>query len=306
MSSLLVFDKSQSNATDNQMLSREQLFAIDRLVAVKTAIMCWIFPRSLIVYAFSCLFISADLAADEAAINSKGNLILGIAFIPDYIGSNDYEIEPLLISNFSYGNINGVFEGTGTRIDAWDHPFLEAGPVAFLALDRRNVVSEPVNLVGGFGSALELGGYLGFAIPYGGLPEGELSGYVSWRRSLIGDQDGSQFIGLLEYFFAAKRFLRIGMNVNFTAVDGAFNRQHFGVTQAASNRSGLPEFRPGGGVRDVAVSAYSVLSFSRKWGIFSRVLASRVVGDAARSPLVTEEGSQTQLFFGLGVFRNFY
>ena len=301
-----MFNKNLGDTADNRILSREQLFTIKPFVQVNAAIRFWEILRVLILYALSCLFWSADLAADEAAINSKGNLILGVAFIPDYIGSDDYEIEPLIISNFSYKNVKGVFEGTGTRIDAWDHPFLEAGPVAFLALDRRNVVSEPVNQVGGFGSALELGGYLGFAIPYGGLPEGELSGYVSWRRSFIGDQDGSQFIGLLEYFFAAKRFLRIGMNVNFTAVDGEFNRQHFGVTQAASIRSGLSEFRPDGGVRDVAVSAYSVLSFSRRWGVFTRVLASRVVGDAARSPLVTEEGSETQLFFGLGVFRNFY
>jgi len=301
-----MFSKSLGNTTVNRIPNRELLFSIQRFVSVNTVIRRWNFLCIFILYTLNCLFLSADLAADEAAINSKGNLILGFAFIPDYIGSDDYEIEPLIISNFSYGNINGVFEGTGTRIDVWDHPFLEAGPVAFLALDRRNVVSEPVNQVGGFGSALELGGYLGFAIPYGGLPEGELSGYVSWRRSLIGDQDGSQFIGLLEYFFAAKRFLRVGMNVNFTAADSDFNRQHFGVTQAASNRSGLPEFRPGGGVRDVAISAYSVLSFSRRWGVFTRVLASRVVGDAARSPLVTEEGSETQLFFGLGVFRNFY
>lgn len=254
----------------------------------------------------SCLFLSVDLFADEAAINSKGNLIMGVAVLPDYIGGDNYEPEPLIISNFSIGNANGVFEGIGTRIDVWNHPILEAGPVGFLSLGRRNVDSEAVNLLGGFGPAFELGGYLGFAIPYGGLPEGELSGYVSFRRSITSAQDGSQLVGLLEYFFAAKRFLRVGMNVNFTAVDSDFNRQHFGVTQAGSSRSGLPEFRPGGGVRDVAVSAYSVLSFSRKWGVFSRVLASRVVGDASRSPLVTQEGSEAQFFFGLGVFRNFY
>ena len=67
-----------------------------------------------------------DRAADaaDALANSKGNLILGVAWIPDYIGSDDYQPVPMIISNFYLAGYKGIFEGTGGRLDVWDHPYL--------------------------------------------------------------------------------------------------------------------------------------------------------------------------------------
>jgi len=59
----------------------------------------------------SFLFTSVAVAAEDAVINSKGNLVLGIASIPEFMGSDEQQAVPLIISNFSFGEVNGVFEG---------------------------------------------------------------------------------------------------------------------------------------------------------------------------------------------------
>ncbi len=247
----------------------------------------------------------AEGLAVDAVANSKGNLIIGAAWIPDYIGSDDYQSVPMVISNFYLAGYKGIFEGTGGRLDLWDHPYLEAGPVLNLSLPRKNIDSRAVELVSEFDAAIEAGAYLGFAMPYTKLPEGLLSGYIQVRSAVGNKQEGTQLLSQLEYFFAPKFFLRLGFTVTAIAADSEYNNFQFGVSPAASERSGLPTFRAGSGARDVAVAAYSVLSLSPRWGIFSRVLASRVLGDARRSPIVSEEGSDEQFFFGLGLFLNF-
>lgn len=249
---------------------------------------------------------SVDFINTDTGTLSKGNLILGTASIPDYIGSDDYQLVPLIISNFTLGRAQVVFEGTGARIDIYQDPVLEFGPVLNLSLPRSEVESDRVGQLGDVDASLEAGVYTGFAIPYGNFPEGELNGYISARRSVTGDNDGALLIGLIEYFWAVKYFLRVGVNVSATYADSSYMDTHFGVSDAAAGLSGLPVYEAEAGLRDVSVSAYSILSFSRRWGLFGRVLASRLSGDAADSPLVTDEGSREQYFGGLGLFINFY
>jgi len=173
-------------------------------------------------------------------------------------------------------------------------------------LPRDDLSSQAVTAVGDIGFAIEMGAYFGFAMPFTPLPEGELSGYVSVRNSLIGPADGTQVLGVLEYFFAPLRFLRVGVNTSFTVATSDYMQEYFGVNEAQAARSGLPLFRPEGGLRDVTFTLYSVLSLSPSWGFFGIVQSSRLLGDAADSPIVTQEGSRDQLSTGLGLFLNFF
>jgi len=212
----------------------------------------------------------------------------------------------MIISNFSLGKTDVIFEGTGARFDIFQHPQFEYGPVLNLALPRDNVDSVRVRQVGDIDAGLEAGAYAGFVVPYSNQPEGELNGYLSLRRNVTDDEAGTVLVGLVEYFYAPLFFLRVGVNVSATYADSDHMQTYFGVSEAASARSGLASFEADAGLRDVSVSAYSILSLSRRWGVFGRVLASRLMNDAARSPIVTEEGSREQYFGGLGVFINFY
>ena len=96
--------------------------------------------------------------------------------------------------------------------------------------------------------------------------------------------------------FHRKAILEFGPQIEFA------NRQYentwFGITQAESLRSGLREFSPGAGVKDLGLQTSLTLQYSPHI-LFRGVLnVKELLGDAADSPLTT---GKTQFFVGLGV-----
>ena len=91
----------------------------------------------------------------------------------------------------------------------------------------------------------------------------------------------------------------IGPRVLFS--DARYQRAYFGVTPAASLASGLPAYRPGGGVHAVALASGLSYQLNNRWGLFGYARYERLVGDAAKSPIVRELGSRNQLSGGIGL-----
>ncbi|HEU0284431.1 MAG TPA: MipA/OmpV family protein, partial [Sphingomicrobium sp.] len=83
--------------------------------------------------------------------------------------------------------------------------------------------------------------------------------------------------------------------------DGRYQRAYFGVTPAVALASGLPAYRPGGGIHGVAAASSLSIQFNPRWGLFGFGRYERLVGDAAKSPIVRELGSRNQLSGGVGL-----
>ena len=69
---------------------------------------------------------------------------------------------------------------------------------------------------------------------------------------------------------------------------------YFGVDATNAARSGLREFDADGGLKDAGVLLLARYSFDRTWGLMVLGKFTRLVGDAADSPLVEDEGSENQ------------
>ena len=72
------------------------------------------------------------------------------------------------------------------------------------------------------------------------------------------------------------------------------------MTPADSLASGLPIYVPGSGLRDLRGWAVAMLHLSKHWQLGAGVMYSRLVGNAADSPIVSEEGSKNQWVYGAG------
>jgi outer membrane scaffolding protein for murein synthesis (MipA/OmpV family) len=66
----------------------------------------------------------------------------------------------------------------------------------------------------------------------------------------------------------------------------AYQQSYFGVTAHQAYASGNPEYHPEGGIKDVRLGARWNWALSPSWILTSSVQASRLAGDARRSPLV--------------------
>jgi outer membrane protein len=77
------------------------------------------------------------------------------------------------------------------------------------------------------------------------------------------------------------------------------------VTPEAALASGLPVYRPDGGLHSVAANSALHYSLGGGWGMFGYARYERLVGDARKSPIVREFGSPNQYSAGIGLNRTF-
>jgi MipA family protein len=77
--------------------------------------------------------------------------------------------------------------------------------------------------------------------------------------------------------------------------DGRYQRAWFGVSPQAAAASGLPQLRPTSGLYAIGATSGAAYQFNRDWGLFGFARYERLVGDAARSPIVQALGSRDQL-----------
>ena len=84
-----------------------------------------------------------------------------------------------------------------------------------------------------------------------------------------------------------------------TWADDDYMQSYFGVTAAQARTSGYRAYSAGGGIKDVGVSMFVVSQISDHWVMSGLVGYSRLMEDAADSPLVAQQGDRDQYIGGL-------
>lgn len=232
----------------------------------------------------------------------SGFLGIGPAFVPEYAGAESSTIVPFLLGDLEYGPHFLQLRGLTLRANVVPSRRIVAGPLIRLNSGRDgDVDSDRVARLDEIDAAVEAGGFL--AIRFGGDARGQ--GQVELSLTATGSENG--FLGTAGISYAALRsrsfFINVDAELNYA--DGKYTRTYFGVTQPEALRSGLPDYRPGGGLRDVGLGLTLGYQFSRHWGLTGRLAYSYLLGDAADSPIVDREGSRSQLLGGIALSYRF-
>ena len=244
-------------------------------------------------------------AAAQQGDGGDNFIVLGAASLPEFEGADEDQIVPFGVLRLNAWGAGIEIDGLQGRVNLLgEGSVLRAGPAFSLTLPRDS--DDPaIEALREVDIAVEVGGYVGFETPFGGLNEGTLSGMVQVRNDVLGEHDGLLVTPELEYFFAVNRIFRIGAGVNATWASEDYMNAYFDVTANDAVASGLPQFNADSGFKDAGAEVYSILSLSEQWGVFSRVAYNRLIGDAADSPIVRQAGDRDQLFYGAGVFYRF-
>jgi len=99
----------------------------------------------------------------------------------------------------------------------------------------------------------------------------------------------------------ASRQLTLSAGPRLTLASTSALASYFSITASQAAASGLPAFDAKGGVHAAGVGAQARYLWTPQWGTHIFVEYERLVGDARRSPLVTQRGSANQWTFGFGV-----
>jgi len=219
---------------------------------------------------------------------------LGGQIKPKFVGSDESRILPLFDFDLARGAdpfaVEAPDDSFGIRL--FSKGGFSAGPAANIQSKRKN--SDVGADVGKVSTTVEVGGFVQYQASESIRLRGDL-------RKGIGGHDGLVGSFGADYFWrdGDKYVLSIGPRV--LASDGRFQRAYFGVDNAAALATGLPAYRPDGGVYAVAATSGLSYQFDSRFGLFGYARYERLVGDAADSPIIREYGSRNQLAGGLGL-----
>lgn len=258
------------------------------------------------------LLIAATLVAAPTTVfaqttpdGAHGFVAIGAGAAPEYDGADTYQAIPLVVADIERNGRSLEFRGTMARADLLTSDLLAAGPVINLRLPRDNDMGGRVALLDKVDLAVELGGFVGVRLGGDAKGQGQVALDVALTADVTGEHDGVLATASASYAALRSRQAWLNLDVQTTYGDKAFQRTYFGVTPREARASGLPAYRPGSGLRDAQVGATAGFQFNERWGVLGRVSYSRLLGDAADSPIVRDEGSRNQFLVGAAISYRF-
>ncbi len=223
----------------------------------------------------------------------------GVAIVPDYEGSQDYQLFPLPYATVEWEDVSFMeLQGNLLRVNLLPSPTLQLGVALQFRRARDDVANTQVDNLRDVDAALEMGGFVGFTV--GG-----------WRTSLLvvqdtaGAHDGLLFTLSAGHTRSLGKPLTVRVGVSTTYADKNYMGTYFSVDAANAQMSGLPIFAAKEGLKDVRVNLTLRVRWSSRWSTLGIIEYARLFGDAANSPIVKNVGSVDQFSTGIIVIYSF-
>ena len=258
-----------------------------------------------------CVFgavLGAVLTQSAMAEDHKvhGFLAAGAIVSSDYEGSDTYEVGPAVATRLQYRHLTLQTEGLGAKLNISPLESFEFGPRVNYRTGRDDdVENDAVSRMAEIDGAFE-GGLFARLQKQNVFDGGdEIAFEVSALADLSDTHEGLLVTFGPEYTFQATPKLRLTAGLEATYADDDYMETYFGVNAGNVGASGLPNFSAEGGIKDVGVSLMAAYQFNARWGLIGMAGYNRLLGDAADSPLVDQEGSDNQFTTLLGVSYRF-
>lgn len=234
---------------------------------------------------------------------SPNFLALGVAVVPQFEGSSDRSAAPALIGSFTIGSTTLRLLGNSAQWNLLPESSPWAvGPVLSLRSARDDDVDDvvvkrlrPIDASAGAGV---FGEYR-----WRGLVEAGDS--LTAGVELQGGKGGARSQASLGYQWQAASGLRLNVGTHVGAASTKYQRTYFDVDADNATRAGLPRYNGKRGVDEAGLAVGASYEVWTDWQLIGRVQATRLVGDAADSPIVRLRGSRNQRSLVLAVGRSF-
>lgn len=223
---------------------------------------------------------------------------LGAELKPEYPGADKLGLGPLVNVDIRRGDEEFEFEAAD---ESFGFPLLSTGSFGFgpaLNIEGSRRPSEVGAAVPKVSTTLEAGGFVQYELSPSFRLRSELRQGLGGHDGLVGNV-GGDFIAR----DGDKYVFSIGPRLLFS--NGRYHRAYFGVTPETAAATGLPAFRPGGGIYGVGATAGLLFQIGGPWGVYSYARYDRLLEDAKNSPITRRFGSANQLSGGLALTYTF-
>ena len=236
---------------------------------------------------------------------------VGVGVGPTYDGSDDYKVFPAPIMQGELGGIGIAPRAGGFALDfvpdAKEGISITAGPSLRLRRNRTGGIKDPVvESLGELDTALEIGPTAGLTIPKVLHDYDSLSLSVEARWDVLGAHNGMVVAPNVTYFTPLSRGAAVALVADVEYADGDFMDYYYSVTPEGAAASGLPVYDADSGFTKAGVTLIGGIDLNGDLadGGLSLVLVggySRMLGNAADSPVVSERGSADQWLGAVGL-----
>ena len=230
---------------------------------------------------------------------------VGGGYGPTYDGSDNYHVIPIPLVQARWHGIQVSPRAGGVGVDFVPGTF-NLGVAGRLRFNRTGDTHDPVvNSLGKLDTAVEVGPTAGLSFSKVLDPYDSLSFTVDALWDVAGAHNGMTIDPSVSYFTPLSHAIAASLSVNAEYADSKFQDYYYRITPTQSVTSGLPAYDPDGS-GFTKVGANLLLGFDLDgnlanggWAIAVIGSYSRMLGDAARSPIVSIRGSRDQFIGGL-------
>ncbi len=225
---------------------------------------------------------------------------LGPAAVPDYEGSNDYELAPLPFAHVQWnsGKYISLF-GPILRVNLLADRKWNFGPLLIYRPERDDVNDNQVDELKDVDAAVELGLFCKYNIEHWSFL---LQGGVD----VADGHDGFVLTAGAMYTHPFNRSMKATLGAMTSYANDDYMEAYFEIDRKDAERSGLPQYSADSGIKDVTVPF--VLHYqpqSSDWGLMGIAIYKRLVDDAKNSPVTDDEGDADQFIGGVMVTYRF-
>jgi outer membrane scaffolding protein for murein synthesis (MipA/OmpV family) len=252
--------------------------------------------------ALPCALFATNAAAQTSESDSKESkeprryrVALGPQLSPSYPGADNLTVSPMVDVGVARGNDQFDYEAAD---ESFGFPMIRGsgfsmGPALNFQSGRKHRETDPG--VDEVGTTVEVGGYAQYWLAPGLRVRVEARQGIGGHKGLIGNAG-------LDYVARDGDRWLFALGPRIAVSNSRFQDAWFRVTPREALASGLPAYDPGGaGVHAVGASATGLMQMTPRWGLYGYAKYDRLVGDAARSPIVRDYGSRNQISGGLGL-----
>jgi len=246
---------------------------------------------------FAAVNVIDDLGSVEVPeVEAKTTTIvgLGLGAIPDYEGSKDYKASPIpfIRSQMASGQFLQI-TGATLSINVVPSKTIQFGPVLRYRAERNeDVENEQVKLMETVDAAVEAGGFVGFQ-------------HKNWTAKFEMVQDTANgHGGALSTLSAGYKIplppkAAITINLSTSYADEDYMHAYFSVDGQNKGLSSFTNYDADAGIKDAAGTVIANYFINPQWGVIGVLRYTKLLGDAADSPLVADEGEASQMTVGV-------
>ena len=232
----------------------------------------------------------------------KGNwsiMLGGVTFLrPKYVGSDQYKVNGFPLVDVKYKNTSFLNYQEGLGINLLYAPNFRVG-IAFNYYGSRD--EDDSDQLQGL-SDIDAGVNVG---AFGNISFGKFSTKLKIRQDISSNHDGLIISGRLGYKTALTNKLRVNINIGTTFANEDYMNTYFGISNVQSSASGLSQFNAGSSIKDFEGGLNFIYPINKNWTALTFTKYSRLLNDAASSPLVKVVGSKNQLKLAFGIAYRF-